>query len=52
MLFLPCEEGQGIAEYALILVMVAIVIIGILVILGPGVGNLFSNIVTSVESTQ
>jgi len=52
MLFLPLEEGQGIVEYALILVMVAIVIIGILVILGPGVGNLFSNVVTSLESTQ
>lgn len=46
MLFLPREEGQGLVEYALILVLVAIVVIAILLILGPVVGNVFSNIVT------
>lgn len=45
MLFLPREEGQGLVEYALILLMVAIVVIAILVILGPVVGNLYSNII-------
>jgi len=45
MLFLPQEEGQGLVEYALILVLVAIVVIAILLILGPVVGNVFSNIV-------
>jgi pilus assembly protein Flp/PilA len=45
MLFLPQEEGQGLVEYALILVLVAIVVIAILLILGPVVGNVFSNII-------
>jgi len=45
MLFLPREEGQGLVEYALILVLVAIVVIAILLLLGPVIGNTFSNIV-------
>jgi pilus assembly protein Flp/PilA len=45
MLFLPREEGQGLVEYALILVLVAIVVIAILLLLGPVIGNVFSNIV-------
>ena len=39
------EEGQGLVEYALILVLVAIVVIAILLLLGPVIGNVFSNIV-------
>ena len=46
MLFIPRETGQGLVEYALILVMVAIVVIVILTLVGPEVGNIFSNIVT------
>lgn len=45
MLFLPREDGQGLVEYALILVLVAVVVIVILTILGPTVGNVFSDIV-------
>ena len=45
MLFLPQEEGQGLVEYALILVLVAVVVIAILLLLGPVVGNVFSNII-------
>jgi len=48
MLFMPREEGQGLVEYALILVLVAIVVIAILLILGPAIGNVFSNIVRNV----
>jgi len=44
MLFLPREEGQGLVEYALILVLVAVVVIAVLAILGPLVGNVFSQI--------
>ena len=50
MLFLPREEAQGLVEYALILVLVSIVVIAILLILGPVVGNVFSNIVTFLQS--
>ena len=48
MLFLPREEGQGLVEYALILVLVAIVVIVILALLGPAIGNIFSEIVSAL----
>lgn len=38
------NEGQGLVEYALILVMVAIVVIVVLTLLGPAIGNVFSEI--------
>jgi pilus assembly protein Flp/PilA len=48
MLFLPREQGQGLVEYALILVLVAIVVIAILLIVGPTIGNVFSNLVQNL----
>jgi pilus assembly protein Flp/PilA len=48
MLYMPREEGQGLVEYALILVLVAVVVIVILALLGPAIGNIFSNIVTNL----
>lgn len=39
------EVGQGLVEYALILVMVAIVVIVVLALLGPAIGSIFSNII-------
>ena len=48
MLFLPREEGQGLVEYALILVLVAIVVIAVLILVGPAVGNVFSTIVNAI----
>ncbi len=48
MLFLPKEEGQGLVEYALILVLVAIVVIAILLLLGPAIGDVFSTIVGAI----
>jgi len=48
MLFAPKEKGQGLVEYALILVLVAIVVIAVLVLLGPAIGNVFSTIMTNL----
>ncbi len=48
MLFFPAERGQGLVEYALILVFVAIVVIVILALLGPAIGKIFSNVVSMV----
>ena len=42
------EKGQGLVEYALILVLVAIVVIAVLALVGPAVGNVFSNIIGSI----
>jgi pilus assembly protein Flp/PilA len=44
MLFAPKEKGQGLVEYALILVLVAVVVIAVLMILGPIIGNVFSRL--------
>ena len=43
------EKGQGLVEYALILVLVAIVVLAVLLLLGPTVGNAFSNIVANLQ---
>ena len=48
MLFLPAEDGQGLVEYALILLLVSLVVIVALVMFGPAIGNLYSNIVSSI----
>ncbi|MDQ2995608.1 MAG: Flp family type IVb pilin [Chloroflexota bacterium] len=42
--FFAKEDGQGLVEYALILVLIAIVVIGILTLLGDKVSTVFSNI--------
>ncbi|MCX7977015.1 MAG: pilus assembly protein [Bellilinea sp.] len=38
-------EGQGLVEYALIMVLVVLAVIVILALLGPTIGSLFSNII-------
>ncbi len=48
MLYMSREEGQGLVEYALILVLVAVVVIAILTILGPAVGGVFSSIAGNI----
>ena len=48
MLFLPHEQAQGLVEYALILVLVALVVIVILSIMGPAIGNAYSHIVANI----
>jgi len=49
MLFAAKEKGQGLVEYALILVLIAIVVIVALTLLGPQIGNIFSRISTSLN---
>ena len=50
MLFSPKEKGQGLVEYALILVLVAIVVIAALMVFGPVIGNVFSKINSSLSA--
>jgi pilus assembly protein Flp/PilA len=42
------EKGQGLVEYALILVFVAIVVIVILALFGPAIGAVFSNVIETI----
>ncbi|TMG33761.1 MAG: Flp family type IVb pilin [Chloroflexi bacterium] len=41
---LTSERGQGMVEYALILVLIAVVVIVVLIVLGNQVQNVFCNI--------
>ena len=50
MLLARTQRGQGLVEYALILVLVAIVVIAALMILGPIIGNVFSTVNNSLTS--
>jgi pilus assembly protein Flp/PilA len=45
------EEGQGLVEYALIILLVAIAVIGLLTALGGNVGNTFSTISSSLSGS-
>ena len=51
MLFLSREDGQGLVEYALILVLVAIIVIAVLILLGPQIGNVFSRIINALTTS-
>ncbi len=48
MLFAPEEKGQGLVEYAIILALVALVVIAVVRLLGPKIGNTFSTISSSI----
>jgi pilus assembly protein Flp/PilA len=49
MLFLPREEGQGLVEYALILVLIAIAVIIVLGLLGDQVSAVFEEITNALN---
>lgn len=51
MLFAPKEKGQGLVEYALILVLVAIVVIVALRLLGPTISSIFVEINDALTSS-
>jgi pilus assembly protein Flp/PilA len=44
------ETGQGLLEYALILVLIAVVVIAAVTVLGPVIGDLFSQVSESFPS--
>ncbi|MEF3273656.1 MAG: Flp family type IVb pilin [Chloroflexus sp.] len=47
--FFAKEEGQGLVEYALILVLIAVVVIGALTILGQNINNMFNKLTTTIK---
>lgn len=47
-MFVSLPRGQGLVEYALLLVLVSIIVIVILALFGSGVGNMFSNIISNL----
>jgi pilus assembly protein Flp/PilA len=42
------KNGQAMVEYALILVLIAVVVIGVLLLLGGEIKSIFSNIVAGL----
>jgi pilus assembly protein Flp/PilA len=48
MLMLKKDRAQGLVEYAMILMLVAIVVLVVLALLGPSIGNLFSNVMVNI----
>jgi pilus assembly protein Flp/PilA len=42
------QEGQGLTEYAIILILIAMVVLAILTVLGPQVGNLYSRVTNAI----
>jgi pilus assembly protein Flp/PilA len=48
MLFSLQEKGQGLVEYAIILLLVALIVIAVLWLLGPKLGDSYSAINNSV----
>ena len=42
------ERAQGLVEYALLFVMIALVVIIVLLIMGPVIGNVFSRLNSSL----
>jgi pilus assembly protein Flp/PilA len=51
MLFAPKEKGQGLVEYALILVLVAVVVIAVLLILKPIITPIIGNLLKISTAT-
>ena len=45
---LSAYKGQGLVEYALILLLVALIVIVVLAVIGPAVGNMYSTIVPNI----
>lgn len=50
MKFYPSQKGQGLVEYALILVLVSLVVFAVLMLLGPIIGNVFSTLNESLSN--
>lgn len=48
MLFAPLEKAQGLIEYAIILSLVALIVIVVIWMLGPEIGNSYSTISSSI----
>lgn len=48
MLFAPKEKGQGLIEYAMILSLVAVIVVFVIPMMGPKIGNNYSTVNNSV----
>ena len=42
------DSGQGLVEYAMLLILVAVIMVALILILGPGLSNIYANILTTI----
>jgi len=47
MSFIKEPRGQGLLEYALVLLLIVLVVIAVIYLLGPEIGNLYSNVISN-----
>ncbi len=47
-MFLFSPQGQGLVEYALIILLVGLAVIVVMALFGTGVGNMFSNVIANI----
>ena len=48
MLHAPSDRGQGLAEYAFIIALIAIIVIALVALFGEAVGGMYSDIVSQI----
>jgi len=48
MVFRCDDKGQGLVEYAFIMILVVLLILVVLALLGPAVGNMYSQVVPRI----
>ena len=48
MLFHRKTSGQGLLEYALIIMLVGMIVLLVLTLMGPAIANMFSNVVQNI----
>lgn len=49
MKFMPVEKGQGMVEYSLIILLIALVVIILLALIGSSLSNIFSRIASGLS---
>ena len=45
--FLDQGRGQGLVEYAIIIALIAVVVVAVLALMGPYIGNVYSDVISS-----
>lgn len=50
--FMKDEDGQGMVEYGLIIGLIAIVVVGALVLLGPKIKELFDGVESTLPTME
>ncbi len=45
------EKGQGLVEYALLIVLIAMVVLGILTLLGPQISNAYGRVIAALSGS-